>query len=158
MYAAGVYDVDATHASPCYWITDSEGPTKQDLPIDTPSGIAMSIYVSEGTVYTGGYEINVATQKPCFWTGTTRTDLTEGIDNNGWVYSIFVSNGTVYMGGNYMDASNISIPCYWANTSKQDLPGPASDYAYVRSIYVSGGTVYSGGWINNGSLQIRCYW
>jgi hypothetical protein len=97
----------------------------------------------EPAVYVSGYYIDGSNPVPCYWKGTTRTDLPVdpalGI-SGGKANAIAVSGGTVYAGGVQLNASAVGTPCYWTGTTRVDLYG---DGAGVKAIRVSGGKVYS---------------
>ncbi|PKN95915.1 MAG: hypothetical protein CVU43_23415, partial [Chloroflexi bacterium HGW-Chloroflexi-5] len=107
-----------------------------------------------------GYYNNGTKDIPCFWTGTTRTDLEGdiGATHSAYAYSPTVSSGgTIYTAGSYYDGTKY-IPCYWAGTTRIDLAGDGTHNAEAFSITVSGGTVYTSGYYNNGTKDIPCYW
>jgi hypothetical protein len=110
------------------------------------------------TIYTVGVYYNAGLKRiPCYWTGTTRTNLAGDGTHEALAGSIFVSGGTVYTAGSYDDGSKF-IPCYWTGTTRRDLADDGAQYAYAYSIFVSGGTVYTAGHYDDGSKWIPCYW
>jgi hypothetical protein len=72
---------------------------------------------------------------PCYWTGTTKTDLAGDGTHDASVSSIYVSEGTVYTAGSYNNGT-INIPCYWKGTKRIDLVGDGTHEANVYSIFV----------------------
>jgi hypothetical protein len=52
------------------------------------------------TIYTAGYYQKRYNNVACYWEGTTRTDLTDGV-TNACAYDIAVSGGKVYTAGYY---------------------------------------------------------
>jgi len=80
------------------------------------------------TIYTAGYYVKDSNKYfPCYWTGTTITDLPQlsfptGI--NARVNATAFSEGTVYTAGHYVNSSSIYIACYWKNAVRTDLPVP----------------------------------
>jgi hypothetical protein len=116
VYSAG-YFTNGTTETPCYWI----GTECYPLPAGTNGGRAKSISVSGGLVYTGGYYITgvddyFSLNIPCFWTGSTRTDLQTTGYMGDMINSIQVSNGRFFFGG-----SSNSLPCYWNGRNKTVL-------------------------------------
>jgi hypothetical protein len=104
--------------------------------------------VGNFTVYTAGYIWNNG-NSPCYWKGTSRTDLSGG---TGFTSSIFVSGGVVYTAGSYSNNKGAQAPCYWMGTTRIDLSND-STAGYTTSIFVSNGTVYSTGYCTR-----PCYW
>jgi hypothetical protein len=89
----------------------------------TNAAWATSIFVCNGTAYTGGFyggqDIGFF---PCYWKGTTMVDLGGGSQVGGRVNSIFVHEGTVYTAGyRAADNSSDSVACYWVGTTRVDL-------------------------------------
>jgi hypothetical protein len=83
VYISGFYN-NGTYDIPCYWTLAPSGATRTDLP--GPAD-AWPIVVSGGTVYVGGYHGSYTNPTtPCYWAGTTETDLA----TYGDVYAIFV--------------------------------------------------------------------
>lgn len=73
---------------------------------------AMSVFVKEGTVYTGGWcEDTAGVPTACFWTGTKRTDVSE---YGSAAYSLFVDGSNVYLAGQYYSDPYAPswIPCF----------------------------------------------
>jgi hypothetical protein len=123
---------------------------------------ALSIFVSGGTVYTAGEYTTTGHTPwvPCYWTGTTKTDLYNDNGNNidARATSICVTNGIPCTAG-YVGAT----ACYWVGTNKIDLLG-SSLGAEAQSIYgTSDGYLYASGFIitaiTANTVQIAaCYW
>ncbi|HEX3047342.1 MAG TPA: fibronectin type III domain-containing protein, partial [Bacillota bacterium] len=129
-----------------YWT----GGVKYDLEGGANS-TTNSIYVSGSTVYNAGYlhDFSTAMDNPCYWTGTVKTDLGDGV-HEGYATAIFVAGGVVYTAGYYYDGVKY-IPCYWVGITRHDLPGSvtfsSNNYlAPANSIFVTGGKVYVGGY------------
>jgi hypothetical protein len=142
-YIAGTHKADIGDV-PCYWI----GTTCIDLPTDNGGGMATSIAVSGGVVYTSGwYWAPSGQQQACYWMGTTRVDLPGDFSQS---CAIAVSGGIVYNGGYYFNG-DIRQACFWAGNTRTDLQ---SDSGMVSSIVVNGSSVYFGGYDSNGA----CYW
>ncbi|HNW30543.1 MAG TPA: hypothetical protein PKN50_18855 [Spirochaetota bacterium] len=80
--------MDASNISiPCYWANTS----KQDLPGPASDyAYVRSIYVSGGTVYSGGWINNGSLQIPCYWEGTERKTLYSDEGFDAYVNAIFV--------------------------------------------------------------------
>ena len=97
---------------------------------DTGPVNVYSITESGGTVYTAGdyYTSNNPTNSavyiPCYWAGSTRTDLFGNGRGPFTLPSITVSGGTVYVAGNYFGNTN-TIPCYWTGNMCIDLSSAA---------------------------------
>lgn len=88
VYTAGYYG-NGGKSIPCYWAGTTEADTaKTDLPGGSGSHYeqARSVFVKDGMVYTAGGYSNGVKQIPCYWRGTERIDLQDGV-----VMSIFVS-------------------------------------------------------------------
>ena len=111
---------------------------------------------SNSNIYTAGNYANGVAGIPCYWQGTSKTDLPAS-SGGGNALSIYVSSGTVYTAGAYFDSSNNTIACYWSGTVKTDLPGNTNG-ATANSIFVSSGTIYTAGWYSTGPITIPCYW
>jgi hypothetical protein len=112
------------------------------------------------TVYTAGFIWNNG-NFPCYWKGTSRTDLPGG--TGAFTTSIFVSDGIVYTAGYYINSKGRQAPCYWKGIEKINLPCDSTYDAYTTSIYVSNGTVYNSGHYTtsnagNGVKSLACYW
>ncbi len=104
------------------------------------------------TIYTSGFYMNPNSGRtPCYWKGTTRTDLPGGI---GFTSSIFVSGGVVYTAGYHYNSTGGQAPCYWQGTTMVDLSYDSTGSGYTLSICVSNGTVYTAGHYSNKP----CYW
>jgi len=160
IYIAGYYynssiDLDM----PCYWTKVGSNITRTDLDIVTGHrGITSSISIYNGTIYTAGY-YSVDANSPaiaCYWTGTARTDLGDGVIDSK-AFSIIVSGGTVYTAGIFLD-DTIYVPCYWTATARTDLAGDGENDAYASSLAIYNGTVYTSGFYNDGTKDIPCHW
>jgi hypothetical protein len=133
IYAAGCYfsSPDASH-KPCYW----NGDTLTELPVKAgdDGAQAQCIKVVGGLVYTAGYRytgddyLGTGTRSPCYWIGTTRTDLPTGGSSYGEVSGIEVGEGVVYAAGYYFDGTK-TVPCYWKGETRVDLPANGDTYA-----------------------------
>jgi hypothetical protein len=160
IYVSGFYSDFATGMDvPCYWTITNSDITRTDLDIVDKTkynGYANSIAIYNGTIYTAGYYTNKedlnSSDIACYWTGTVRIDLGDGI-NASEAYSIAVSGGTVYTAGRYLDNA-----CYWTATARTDLTDDSVNYANATSIAIYNGAVYSSGFYNDGSKDIPCYW
>jgi hypothetical protein len=117
---------------------------------------ANSIAVSNGTVYTAGWyqsALNGATA--CFWSGSSRTDL-----SGSKAAGIFVSGSTPYTSGYYVDSNGRYYPSYWTGTTRTTLLcplNPTSASVMAGSIFVANGTVYTAGY-DNTSAELPCRW
>jgi hypothetical protein len=132
VYSAGYYD-KSPRVLACYWV----GASRIELTDGSYNAGATAVTVSGGTVYTGGWYMSTSTV-PCYWAGTTRTDLAPyGSGNDGLVFAIAASEGMVYTGG-YSRSSFWELPCYWAGITRTDLPRPGTY-----------GSVVSGSWLYN---------
>ncbi len=131
--------------------------TRTDLNPSGGSGsYASAVCVSGGTVYSAGSWDNDA--KPCYWAGTTRTDLpVPEAGASTFIRGITVYEGVVYTGG-YYEGGMGNTPCYWKGSERVELPIGSYTYGYVRSIAVVAGSVYVGGYYSNGTDLIPCYW
>ena len=107
-------------------------------------------------VYTAGQYFDGSKFIPCYWTGTTRTNLAGDGTHDAGANAVFVDGGTVYTAGYYIDGAGFR-PCYWRGTVRTDLPG-GGDKAFAYSIFVSGGTVYTAGCFFDGVKDVPCYW
>ena len=145
IYTAGSSGYSSGNPVASYW-TSAAG---QDLP--GSNGIARSIAVVGGTVYTSGSYTNTGVSVPCYWVGTAKQDLAP---NGGAANSIAVVGSTIYTAGYYLNISN-NNPCYWVGTAKQDLPGGTG---VANSIAVVGGTIYTAGYYLNAGHYTPCYW
>jgi hypothetical protein len=96
---------------------------------------------------------------PCYWTGTTRTDLPlpAGADY-AIAESIFVYDGVAYAAGYYRTAGPRDVPCYWDGSGYHELENNGTNNARARSIYVDGGTIYTAGYQSDGVKNTPCYW
>ncbi len=173
LYVAGHY-YDGKRRIPCYWTATTKAHEpgvnwiRTDLDVGDASGVANSIYVAGGTVYTAGYYESATGRVPCYWTGTSRTDL-DAVGAGGEAKSIYVSGGTVYTAGYYdrqVAGSFIPAPCYWTGKSRTDLDDDGGG-GEAKGIYVAGGTVYAAGFYHNypggpcnnsSSQQVARYW
>lgn len=115
---------------------------------------------SEPTVYTAGYYYSSAEGHivPCYWTGTTRTDLPlpTGADY-ARAESIFVYGGVVYAAGYGMIGTR-GVPCYWDASGCHELANDLTNDSRAGSIWVDNGTVYTAGYRFSGGLMLPCYW
>ncbi len=107
------------------------------------------------TVYTAGFIWNNG-NFPCYWKGTSRTDLPGGI--GAFTTSIFVSDGIVYTAGYYINSKGRQAPCYWKGIEKINLSCDSTYDAYTTSIFVSNGNVYTAGHYMSGNNGLACYW
>jgi hypothetical protein len=107
------------------------------------------------TIYTAGFLFNNG-NFPCYWKGTSRTDLPGGI--GAFTSSIFVSNGIVYTAGYYLNSKALQAPCYWMGTTRIDLPYDSTQEGYTTSIFVSNGNVYIAGHYTTWNKGLPCYW
>ncbi len=121
VYISGeVYDYTTTPAkfTGVYWVMTEDGTTRYDHAASTNT-YAYAISVgNDGTVYTAGRRNGFY---PCYWTGTTITEL--GSDE-GKVNSISARGGTVYMAGHYTGKYGIGlvdVACLWKGTMRIDL-------------------------------------
>jgi hypothetical protein len=156
VYLAGYRSGQMGNSIPCYWI----GNKRTDLPVgNSANGRASSMYVSNGTVYTCGYDGDRGNSIACYWKGTIKTDLPDG----GNASYITMDGGTVYTAG----TNTTGKPCYWKGTLKTDLvfKGYSSYGIDVASFCVRGGIVFTAGRYykpdpNNMTdvVAVPCYW
>jgi hypothetical protein len=145
VYAAGYYSGNTA----CFWVDG----VKTDL-----NGYAASaLAVDSGTVYTAGSYLDGARRVPCYWIGTSRTELPGDGTNDANATGIAVSRGAVYTVGYYNDGS-IDKACIWKGTARTDLPGDGTHESQALGIAAYGGTVYAAGYYNDGSVNRACYW
>lgn len=101
-----------------YWIITSEGSTRYDhAAVTNTYAYAISVG-TDGTVYTAGRRNGFY---PCYWTGTTITEL--GSDE-GAVNSISARGGAVYMAGHYTgehEGGLVDVACLWKGSTRIDL-------------------------------------
>jgi hypothetical protein len=151
VYTAGWHRDTAGTLHASYWVNSS----RVDL---DANAAAYSICVSGGTVYTAGeiYNTTLGTWVPCYWTGTTRTELISDFGLvRGWASSVTTSGGTVYFAGNVNNGR--WTPFSWTGNSPTRLFSGAAN-AYTCAIFVSGSTVYTAGQYYNGIGWQACYW
>jgi len=127
----------------------------------TQNAQVNSIYVSAGTVYSGGWAMDSGShQVPGYWAGDTWTPLSQtNTSASSSVNALVVSGGYVYAGGSNADANGNPSGGYWANGKWTSVTPPSGDsQCVVTSIEVSGGTVYSGGYCLGGKSFVPVYW
>ncbi|GHV95751.1 hypothetical protein AGMMS50293_20710 [Spirochaetia bacterium] len=111
--------------------------------------ITTSIYIT-GT-YTEG-----STQKPAYWKGSTRYNLSiNETDPQREVNGMALADNDIYIVGKNNGA------CYWKNGVKYNLSVPAGTAIYdsfANDITVSGSDVYIAGYYYNGDHNVACYW
>lgn len=102
-----------------YWVITSEDSTRYKHEAEINSYTDAISVGSDGTVYTAGRRNGFY---PCYWTGTTVTELGS---EEGRVNSIYTSGGTVYLAGNHLASSesggSVEVACYWKGTTRFDL-------------------------------------
>ena len=137
VYTAGWYQLGG-RGRPCYW----RGLDRVDLvePLitgettaDSIWGIARSIYVSDGVVYTcGGLEgYSPLGTFICYWAGTTTVPL-PGVP--GHANSICVVEDKVYVAGYTTDLE--FRPCLWVGTDRTGLDRSGDYDAQATSVFV----------------------
>jgi hypothetical protein len=125
-------------AGACYW--KNMTPVALPIPPDavSGSGLARSIQVANGIVYTAGEFTRGIFTFPCFWTGTARTELPlapGGFGGSG--LAIFEFQGNIYTAGMCAGGfGQAASPCYWINTMRVDLRRNDSNESHVNAIYV----------------------
>ncbi|HPS68715.1 MAG TPA: hypothetical protein PLA48_12760 [Holophaga sp.] len=159
---SGSYD-GSTNSVACYW----EGTLRTDLAggsgsvsshAYSPSAYVQGYIYTPGT-WTGSVDDGSKTYA-CYWTGSTRTDLTAtGATGNTYATSLTLSGSDIYVGGFYTnsDAPTTYIPCYWKNSVFHAL-GTGTDSARVTGIGVSGSLVFCSGYYVSGTDTVACYW
>jgi hypothetical protein len=116
------------------------------------------------TVYTAGYCIEGMSQMPCYWTGTTKTDLLlPSTANYGVAKDIFVSSGKIHVVGYYQEKAGAVpahlVPIYWHDGTYDILDNDGTNTSYAVSVYVDGGTTYVAGTrVTSGATNVPCYW
>ncbi len=104
------------------------------------SAISTSVFVTDSETYMSGIYRDGIKDKPCYWVGTSKINLTIGAANEGFATSIYVDGDDIYVGG-YYDDSGTKMACYWKNGDMVDL-----GEGEVTAITVSGSDVYSAGY------------
>ncbi len=119
IYVCGkLYDEETVTFTGVYWVITDESTTRYDHAAVTNSYVYSIAVDSDGTVYTAGRRNGFY---PCYWTGTTITELGSA---EGEVNSIYAGSGTVYAAGNYSgtyDSGLVDVACYWKGTTRTDL-------------------------------------
>jgi hypothetical protein len=112
---------------------------------DGNGAYAMSIGVSGGDIYVGGYENNPQGEPfATVWkNGNLFQRLTDG-SNNACVQTLCLSGSDVFAGGNESNPQGRDFATVWKNGKQFQRLGDNS--AIVMSLCVSGGDVYAGGY------------
>jgi hypothetical protein len=155
----GIAAIDTVTGEATSWNANAAGP-------GYAYPYVMSLAVSGGTVYAGGYftsiggkarnriaALNAATGAVTSW----NPNATSG--SNAAVLSLAVSGGTVYVGGDFTSIGGQPrnyIAAIDAVTGEATSWNPNAD-STVRALAVSGGTVYAGGFFTSIGGQPRNY-
>ena len=139
IYTAGYYRGDDKYIA-CYWT----GTTIFDLPVPAGAEDSWALAIaadSGGAIYIAGSYINnngivFPYRNPCYWTGTTRTDLPVPAGYDGTVGSITISGGTVYTGGGYFYSTGKEGLYYWRGTTRTDIQVPTGAEVCAITIVV----------------------
>jgi uncharacterized membrane protein len=125
---------------------------------------ANAIAVDNGTIYTAGRYNDGSVDHPCYWTGTTMTDLSPTLPP-GTVYayasSIAVVDGTLYIVGAYRDpSSGLYVGSLWTGGNLTPLPvsGAGVTDIFPNAVAVVGGTVYVAGCYVDTRIYRACLW
>ncbi len=157
IYIAGDYLVNSEEQRGCYW---KEKGLKELPGFD---GVAKSVTVFNGTVYTAGMYWYGGRFIACFWKGqivqrleTNTTSAAEAI--------VHSADGTVYIVGTYYDSElSHHASCYWKVTGEtvERIKLPIANGGSDTNIFaaaISGDTVYTlGRYWKDGHFNV-CYW
>jgi len=102
------------------------------------------IHVSDGVVYTAGSHSSRDVYSNCYWTNTTRTNITDVPPGTKYFETtgLFSYGGDAYISGHYVDGNDVKHACYWKNGVRTDMPEIPS---IAASIFIDNGRVYLAG-------------
>ena len=145
---------------PYLWRNNNE----EELPTTTGVGMAASVAVSGGIVYTVGadadYDDNVGyyMRKAALWENGILTRIHPDWANSSTATSVSVSGGNVYAAGYAYDAHDVygDYPnaVLWKNGAPQKLPFEAGEFSVAECVFADGDTTYVAGYIAHYSSQI----
>jgi len=138
VYVAGYISDGSGNMTACYW--------RNGQRVDLGSGELSDIVVSDGKVYSVGYDFGGAST---YWIDKVPFTLEGSGDEEA--YSIAVYNGDVYTAGRDNGA------CYWKNTKKTQLSGGDSS-GYGIAIKDNGDIFVGGYYQNNHHFVIPAAW
>jgi hypothetical protein len=169
VYLAGcrIIDGDRNKTQPCYWKNEQ----KFDLdPGEHEAGNANCIYIADDKVYTAGYVIAykehntfvVPYPQLCYWTNTSRTDITDlpAETEEVKITGIFVDGSNVFVCGYYRTFKDGKYSdyqgCWWKNGVRTDVSQKKS---MVNAIFIENGKVYLAGMYDIHAFDgTACYW
>ncbi len=162
VYIAGYELLNEDDESPMakYWKNDVEVLLTSG---NDDFGIAYSICVVEGNIYTAGFKHNPYQGITAnYWQNSNSVPLNDALSSVAYAQSIFVMDNDIYVAGNVrlgLGLAEVPIATYWKNTNPVFLTN-GDDYAGAYSIFVSGSDVYVAGYENDGSTgySVAKYW
>ena len=127
VYLAG-FDSLETTAHALYKHDDSPTQLSPDV-----NAIATGIFVTDSNIYvSGNYIDSLNDDRPCYWTGTTKTNLDVAGSDEGSTTGIYVSGIDVYVSG-YYNIGATKYACYWKNGVLVDLGAKFHELQTVKS-------------------------
>lgn len=125
------------------------------------AGLLAAITAATTPTYMPGAYSDGAKWTPCYWTGTTRTDLSGAstdTTHDSYAGAVWLDGSNTIAAGERYDGTKY-VPCYWSSGLRTDLAG-GSGWTNARAWgrTYDGGTVYSAGYWFDGTQTTPCYW